>query len=650
MQNNIPTQFQDDRFVVISRLGDGGAASVWRVVDTKYDIERAVKTLHVAETETALGRFEQEVRIMMRLQSPHIVTVFESFTEDGRLHIVMEKCAGSLDTWSKLYGPMPPKLAVQVMIQLLKGLHVAHGKGVVHRDIKPHNVLISEDGTVKLADFGLALLYLSPESLTKTGALLGSLAFMAPEQRINPSEVTPSCDVYSATMTLAWLLEATNVADLYLADTIQGLRERIPSQLVDIIEKGGQHKPEDRYGTAQEMIQALKAIEHTLPDSEHSLMGLQLVEVSIHDLMPSPSQPAVTQNQSMELKALNSVRWMLVVVVLLLLGISGVVVWQLQDRGASNSNGTSVVVEETEEIPMCANPIRSFTRMSKLGPKESVQTAFEDLNQDGKMDALFVNQYSQSLSVYWGNDAYKFEEPIEMDYPRSRSRPIVADFNRDGLLDMVSSHIDLQRIMVHWGQPDNTWSVPSEEQGTELLQIPPPYGGMTYDGNEDGLLDLYLIAQNIADASYQILVRNGDAEQVFTPHQVLITVPTKPVMDSQEPTAYWLEEGALQRKNVLQLSEAPTVLHEGLKDWKVQQAIRNRKGGLELYLFDAEDVLYRWSESEPELCRLTEITLPSRDLNFEESFGYWNDDDIVDILTTRTCVYCTSNHVLLVGN
>ena len=646
MQHGIPTQFFEGRFIVISRLGDGGAASVWRVVDTKYDIERAVKTLHVAETETALGRFEQEVRIMMRLQSPHIVTVFESFIEEDRLHVVMEKCAGSLDTWSKMYGPMPPKLAVQVMIQLLKGLQVAHNKGVVHRDIKPHNVLIAEDGTVKLADFGLALLYLSPESLTKTGALLGSLAFMAPEQRINPSKVTPACDLYSATMTLAWLLESTNVADLYLSETIQGLREKYPCELVDIIEKGGRHKPDDRYNTAQEMMQSLKAIEHTLPESDHSLMGLQLVEVSIQDLMPTPSQPAITHNESMELKALNSVRWMLFLVVLLLIGISGAVMWQLRDAGTSK---LTVDPEVVSEMPMCTQSVRSFNRLTKLGPKESVQVLFEDLNQDGKEDALFVNQYSQSLSVYLGNEEHLMLESFEMPFDRSRSRPIVNDFNNDGLLDMVSLHIDLQVLLVHWGTGDMEWISPSEEAKTKLLQIPPPYSGMAYDGNEDGQLDLYLVAQNIGNKSHQIILRTGDAENVFNNHEVLASFTTRPIMDVQYPTAYWLEDGKLMTRDLLKLSQAPTELQDGLTDWKLHESIVNRQGHSEVYLTDVNRFIYRWSKEEG-VCQVSEISLSERDAMYEQAFGYWDDNDIVDVLATQTCMFCTSNHVLLLGN
>ena len=650
MQTNIPIQFQENRFLVVSRLGDGGAAAVWRVVDTKYDIERAIKTLHVVNIETPLSRFEQEVKIMMRLQSPHIVTVFESFVEEERLHIVMEKCSGSLDTWRYMYGPMPARLAVQVMIQVLKGLLVAHDKGVVHRDIKPHNVLIAADGTVKLADFGLALLYLSPESLTKTGAILGSLAFMSPEQRLNPSEVTPATDIYSATMTLVWLLEGAHVGDLYLPETLSALHSKYPSGLVDIIEKGGRNRPEDRYSSAHEMIQDLKVIEGSLPETEHSLMGLQLVEVSVQDLTPTPVQP-VSQHQSIELKALNSVRWMLGVVVLLLVGIAAVVLWQIQYSAQQRGDvQTSIGKDNPQvEIPMCSQPVRSFTRLTKLGPKESVQTSFEDLNRDGKMDLIFVNQYSRSLSIYWGNEDYEMQEPLEIPYARSRARPIIGDFNQDGVLDMVSSHIDLQRIKVHYGVSETEWKPPSESELTELLQIPPPNGGMAYDGNEDGVLDVYLVAQDIATTNFKIIVRSGSPESVFENHQNLLTTPTRPSLDPKYPYVYWIEDERLLKKDSLRLSQPTITLSENVVDMKLQQVIHNRKDEVEGYLFDSKGFIYRWSENEG-LCQLSESSIPLNDLMYEESFGYWNDDDIVDISTTRTCMYCTSNHILFLGN
>ena len=640
------THFCGHRFIVLSRLGDGGAASVWRVVDSKYDIERAVKTLHLTDHENTLSRFEQEVKIMMRLQSPNIVTVFESFVEDERLYIVMEKCSGSLDTWSKMHGQMPIKMAVNVLISMLKGLEVAHRKGVVHRDIKPHNVLVADDGTIKVADFGLALLYLSPESLTKTGALLGSLAFMSPEQRLNPSDVTPATDLYSATMTLVWLMEGHSVGDLYLTDTLNTLRSKYPNDLIDIVERGGKHKTEDRYQSAAEMIQALKQIESTLPEFDHSLMGLHLIEVSIHDLTPSvkPSE-AITQNESMELKALNSVRWLLVVVVIMLTVLTGIFFWQFKGDAASQ---LPIGVEDTREISMCKNPIRAFTRMSKLGPKESIQSTFEDLNQDGKLDLLYVNQYSQSLSIYWGNEEYKMLKPLEIDFERSNSKPLVVDLNDDGLMDIVSLHIDLQMIQLHMAQSTTKWAKPSKENQTVLFQFPLPLEGIAYDQNNDGLLDLYLIGRDIDTSMFDAILRLGSEEERFKPHDLLMTFKTQPVFEPNYPRLYWLDSGVFFQKDLLNLSESPRQLMTGLDDWIVHQTLLSPNGGLEVYLYDPDNFIHRWTE-ESGLCQLSMIPIDSRDIDYKERFGYWDDNDTLDIATTRTCVYCTSNHVLLLG-
>jgi len=644
----LPTHFQNERFVVVSRLGDGGAASVWRVVDARYNIERAVKVLHVEDNDTVLRRFEQEVRIMMRLQSPNIVTVFDSFTENDRLHIVMEKCIGSLDSWSKMYGSMPPKLAVQVMIQVLKGVQVAHEKGVVHRDIKPHNILIAEDGSVKIADFGLALLYLSPESLTKTGMLLGSLAFMAPEQRVNPSEVTPGCDIYSATMTLVWLLEQQNVSDLYLDSTIKSLKSKYPLELVQIIAKGGMHDPSERFASAQEMMQALKQIELILPESDHTLMGIHLGEVSVEELRLSSSTNSRLPDESIELKVLSSVRWMLVIIVVLFVSVVGIVFWQIRAVPTKNLQGNQLSPTLDLDLPLCQNPISSFARMVKLGPKESVQTSLEDLDKDGMLDALFVNQWDESLSIYWGNSEHTMEDPLEVYFPRSRSKPIIADFNHDGMMDFLSLHVDLQLMYLHLANAPKVWSRPSVESNTGYVQFPSPVSGMAYDYNADGRLDLYLTGYNNESEQFEVVLRLGEEGLQFRNHERLVTLGVEPVFSPHHPTIYWVEDGTLLTKNLEIRTQPPQTLIENIHGLELQQAIIGREKAVELYFFDVDRYLFRWSESVG-LCRLSISPLDFKDTDYEESFGYWNDDETIDIATTRTCMHCSSNHIILQG-
>ncbi len=645
---NIPkTTFSDGRFIVISRLGDGGSAAVWRVVDTMYDVERAIKTLHLTDGENSLVRFQQEVQIMMRLNSANIVTVYESFVEDGQLHVVMEKCTGSLNSWSQMYGHMPPRLAVKVVIEMLKGLEKAHRIGVVHRDIKPHNVLIDEDGGVKIADFGLALFYLSPESLTKTGALLGSLAFMSPEQRLNPTEVDPATDIYSTTMTLAWLLENKSVSDLYLSETIADLRTRYPDALVDVIERGGKHKTTDRFTSAKEMMQALKQVEMELPESEHSLMGLQLVEVSVEDLGKVNTNSQVVTAATVEMDMLHSLRWMMLVVVGLLLVVMGGVFYVQFLKAPA----VSVVPADDgfADIPMCEDAITSFAKSFKPGPREAQASRFFDLNRDGRQDALFINQLDQNMSVYWGNEAGKFDEPAEFAYPRSRNRPLFGDLNNDGQLDMVSLHVDLQNIQVHYSNPDGTWIAPSEETETILFQVYPPLEGLLYDGNNDGQLDLYFTSQAPNNEETPISLRLGDPKEHFLGHEVLFTVPDWSALSDTYPRLYWMDGGSLYRKDLVKQTAPSETLATDLPPLRIRQVVTSPSGEEQAVLTDERAHVFRWTETMG-LCQLSEQGIGTDSLQYGPSFGFWDDNEVLDVLAIRTCAYCTSNHLLMVGN
>ena len=162
--------FQNGRYTILSQLGTGGIATVWRVFDNLFEMEKAIKVLlpHTGQygqmelpsemslqSRTQIKRFFREAKVMMQLEHHNILRIYDYFEENGAFCIVMEKCMGSLDTWVNRNGPMSIGLAIQVVIQILQGLTQAHRNGLVHRDIKPHNILISGSGLIKVADFGL---------------------------------------------------------------------------------------------------------------------------------------------------------------------------------------------------------------------------------------------------------------------------------------------------------------------------------------------------------------------------------------------------------------------------------------------------------------------------------------------------------------
>jgi serine/threonine protein kinase len=188
------------RYRVDSMLGTGGMAHVVRATDLLLDREVAVKLLReTPDAESDLDRFLAETRTLARLSHPGLVTVLDGgTTESGRPYLVMELVDGPTLSAS-LETPLDPVRVAEVGAQVAAALAYAHTQGVVHRDVKPGNVLLRGDGRVKLADFGIAKL-LGEQSLhTRTGTVLGSVHYLAPEQ-VAFEEITPAVDVYALGM------------------------------------------------------------------------------------------------------------------------------------------------------------------------------------------------------------------------------------------------------------------------------------------------------------------------------------------------------------------------------------------------------------------------------------------------------------------
>jgi serine/threonine protein kinase len=198
-------------------LGHGGMASVFAARDTGLDRAVAVKLLaeNLAGDEELRKRFLREARLAARLSHPNVVSVFDAGEDDGRPYIVMELVEGK--TLAER-GRMPPEDARALAVQAARGLAHAHDAGLIHRDIKPGNLLVRVDGTLKIADFGIARAA-EMTALTQAGTVLGTAAYLAPEQALG-EQVTPASDVYSLGAVLYELLtgrppfEFDSLADL----------------------------------------------------------------------------------------------------------------------------------------------------------------------------------------------------------------------------------------------------------------------------------------------------------------------------------------------------------------------------------------------------------------------------------------------------
>lgn len=255
-----------DRYRLDAELGSGGMAEVSLAWDIVLDRDCAVKLLRPVEGPGAAGRRQRmraEAEAMAALDHAHIVRVYEHGVHEGRDFIAMEYVSGgSLEDRLAEEGPLPPAAAVSLIRQVLDALSAAHEAGVVHRDVKPANVLLRSPTEVALCDFGIARS--AARGGTETGVALGSVGYMAPEQRIDARRVGPAADLYAVACTLFNLVTGDTPVDLYLAPDHSPRWADVPAPLVPVLRKATQADPEDRYVSAAEMGSALGAVESAL--------------------------------------------------------------------------------------------------------------------------------------------------------------------------------------------------------------------------------------------------------------------------------------------------------------------------------------------------------------------------------------------------
>ncbi|TCO53594.1 serine/threonine-protein kinase [Actinocrispum wychmicini] len=255
-------QIGNGRYNLVRELGRGGMGVVWLAQDTMLGRHVAIKELMVpggipaGERDAYRERVLREARIASRLSDPGVVTVYDLLVDDGETYIVMELIeAPTLQEYVEQRGPMPAPEVARLAGQLLTALEVAHDAGVVHRDIKPGNIMVPAKGPVKLTDFGIAQSY-EDSRITSTGTIVGSPAYMSPE-RLEGGDAAPAWDLWALGATLFYAVEGhgaferpTTTATILavmtvqpqlrsctgpLADLINGLLERDPARRIGAI-------------------------------------------------------------------------------------------------------------------------------------------------------------------------------------------------------------------------------------------------------------------------------------------------------------------------------------------------------------------------------------------------------------------------------
>jgi serine/threonine protein kinase len=258
------------QYRILALLGEGGMGAVYAAEDTLLDIKVALKSLRSELTKTPdmVERFREEAKIQVKLNSPHIVKLY-TFMRDGQdYYMVMEFVEGrTLGSFIERVGRLNYRDAIQIMNQALDGLEHAHRLGVIHRDIKLNNIMITPEGTVKVMDFGIARV-LGSRRLTRAGNIVGTLDYISPEA-LNGQEITPAADIYSCGIMLYKMVTGSlpfiSENDYLLARMHVEVPPPPPSvhipdlprKLEEIILKALAKAPADRFQSAGQMAQAL---------------------------------------------------------------------------------------------------------------------------------------------------------------------------------------------------------------------------------------------------------------------------------------------------------------------------------------------------------------------------------------------------------
>jgi eukaryotic-like serine/threonine-protein kinase len=397
-------QLVDNRYRIVRPLGAGGMAEVYLAHDHVLERDVALKVMsgRYADDEEFVERFKREAQSAAVLSHPNIVSIYDrGESEDGTYYIAMEYlCGGTLKDRIMKRGALPPRTAAAVALQIAEALHAAHEAEVVHRDIKPHNVLVTEAGNVKVGDFGIARAA-SSSTMTRTGSILGTAHYISPEQAMG-EPVGPQSDLYSLGVVLYEMLTGTLPYD---AETSIGiamkhvnghlvppkeLNPEIPQGINAIVTRLLEKNPKDRYADAEELIE----------DLERVLAGLEPTAVSktreINRVTPAGMAQTNVMSTSKRGKPRRRRSWVPVLLVLLFLALLGGLAYAIPLLTAERIEVPNLVgYSSIEEAQAAVGTSFEVEEGDRVESKEPIGTI---VNQNPKAEAtanegstIFVN-------------------------------------------------------------------------------------------------------------------------------------------------------------------------------------------------------------------------------------------------------------------
>ena len=344
----------DGRYRIVRKLGSGGMANVYLAEDEELGRRVAIKILNDrhANDEQFVERFRREAKHAAGLSHPSIVSIYDRGEAEGTYYIAMEYLEGrSLKELISSRGPAPVSIAIEYARQILSALRVSHRNGLIHRDIKPHNVLVDGEGRLKVTDFGIARA--GPSQMTEAGSIVGTAQYLSPEQA-QGAPVSESSDLYSVGIVLYELLTGevpfngespVEIAMKHLSKVPappSRLRPEIPHDLDLVVMRALAKHSDERYQSADEMDADLARVArgmHVSPETEETATAIIARPITTPTIATPPAPPTRRYDQDVyydyeEPRRRRSIwPWLIALVLLIAAGIAGVYAYQqIQDE------------------------------------------------------------------------------------------------------------------------------------------------------------------------------------------------------------------------------------------------------------------------------------------------------------------------------
>lgn len=391
----------NDRYEIIKTIGEGGMANVYLANDTILDRKVAIKVLRgdLSNDEKFIRRFQREALSVSNLSHPNIVEVYDVGEEDGQYYIVMEYIEGkTLKQLLKKRETLTLPEVIDIMLQLTDGLAHAHESYIIHRDIKPQNIMILDNGLVKITDFGIAMA-LNATQLTQTNSVMGSVHYLPPEQA-NGKSATVKSDIYSLGILMYELItgsvpfkgdNAVEIALKHMKEKIPSIRKQnptIPQSVENIVIKATAKNPRNRYDSVKEMHNDLEVCmekenakkvtfeypENDIDDSEPITKKKEKNKIEKPNVEYTEKKEESIEEDILETpKKRNTVILLLTGIVLFLLIIAGIF-WLSSTKEVKDVIVPNVVGKEIE---------KAIKELEKLGFKYTIESKESETVAEG---------------------------------------------------------------------------------------------------------------------------------------------------------------------------------------------------------------------------------------------------------------------------